>query len=275
MSTYFVGDIHGCFKQLKNLLKKVSFNFRNDILWVTGDLVAKGPDSIEVLKFLNKNKKSVRIVLGNHDLNLIRLYFESLLFPNKLNILENDYYNLKNLKSIIDWLRIQPIFRVNFKKRFVISHAGIPPKWDINLSKHYSSIIKKILSGEDYKKIFDILNMMFVNSCKWHDDLKKENKIKFAINGFTRMRYCIKKTYDLDLEYKKFPPKNSKKNLIPWFSIKNNIPKNFSIIFGHWSSLNGKGVPKNFYALDTGCCRGNKLTILRLEDKKKFHEYFY
>ncbi|WP_343184131.1 symmetrical bis(5'-nucleosyl)-tetraphosphatase [Buchnera aphidicola (Ceratovacuna keduensis)] len=275
MSTYFVGDIHGCFKQLKNLLNKVSFNFKKDTLWVTGDLVSKGPNSIEVLNFLYSNKKSIKIVLGNHDLNLIRLYFENILFPDKNNNFKNSDYNFKSLRCIIDWLRKQPIFRVNLKKKFVISHSGIPPKWGINLSKHYSNLIKKILSSNNYKKIFYILNMMFVNNCKWNNCLENKNNIKFAINGFTRMRYCVKKTYDLDLEYKNFPPENYKKNLIPWFLTKNKIPKKFSIIFGHWSSLNGEGVPKNFYAMDTGCCKGNKLTMLRWEDKKKFYESFY
>ncbi|WP_343154874.1 symmetrical bis(5'-nucleosyl)-tetraphosphatase [Buchnera aphidicola (Pseudoregma panicola)] len=275
MSTYIVGDIHGCFKQLKNLLKKVLFNFKKDTLWLTGDLVAKGPNSIEVLKFLNKNKKSIKIVLGNHDLNLIRLYFEKILFPNKYNILEDNYYDFKNFKYIIDWLRKQPIFRVNLKKKFIISHAGIPPQWSIDLSKYYSNFIERILSSENYKNIFNVLNMMFINYCKWENCSETKDNIKFAINGFTRMRYCVKKTYDLDLEYKDFPPESYKKNLIPWFLIKNKIPKNFSIIFGHWSSLNGIGVPKNFYAMDTGCCKGNKLTMLRWEDKKKFYESFY
>ncbi|WP_343191899.1 symmetrical bis(5'-nucleosyl)-tetraphosphatase [Buchnera aphidicola] len=275
MNIYFIGDIHGCFTQLQNLLNRVKFNYNKDALWLTGDLVEKGPDSFKVLKFLYENKNSVKLVLGNHDLNLIRLYFKKILYPKIFYESKYYHYDFDNMKNIIDWLRKQPLFRVNYKKKFVISHAGIPPNWNIKLSQIYSKKIQKILSGSDYEKIFYFLEMMFVKSCKWKKSLKYDDKIKFAINGFTRMRYCFKKTYDLDLVYKEFPNKILKNNLIPWFSIKNNIPKGFIIIFGHWSSLNGKGVPKNFYALDTGCYLGNKLTLLRWKDKKKFYETFY
>ncbi|WP_343188306.1 symmetrical bis(5'-nucleosyl)-tetraphosphatase [Buchnera aphidicola (Ceratoglyphina bambusae)] len=274
MSIYFVGDVHGCYKQLKALLEKVEFNYRKDKLWITGDLVSKGPDSMKVLNFLNINKNSIKTVLGNHDLNLIRLYFKNIIYSNKISNLEYNYFD-NNFRNIINLLRFQPIVKMDFKKKFILSHAGIPPQLDIYTVKLYAKKIEKILRSDDYEKILELLTMMHNNICIWNKNLSINEKLKFAINSFTRMRYCFSKTKNLDLEYKVFPPEISKNHLIPWFLIKNKIPKDFFLIFGHWSSLNGRCLVDKFYALDTGCCKGNKLTLLRWKDKKKFYEPFY
>lgn len=273
MSTYFVGDIHGCYKQLQLLLKKVQFNSNIDELWTTGDLVARGPNSIDVLRYIYSLGKSAKIVLGNHDLYLIKAYLSQ-----NIKIYEEEYmlelFDTNDISSLINWLKSQPLLRVDEEKKIILSHAGIPPIWDVDTAKLYAQELEKILySNNDLKEIFNLLES---NDKKivWNSHLKKINKIKFIINGFTRMRYC---DYDgnLDMVYKEYPLSSSTVKLKPWFLMIDKIPKEFAIIFGHWASLNGMHTPKRFFALDTGCSWGKHLTMLRWEDKKKFFQNFY
>jgi len=261
MSTYFVGDIHGCYKELLLLLKKVNFCPQKDSLWTTGDLVGRGKNSLEVLQYLYSLGKSAKIVLGNHDINLILAYKNKNFVKSYMKTLLKS----KDFETLITWLRNQPLARINEKKNFIMTHAGVYPKWNTKNIKIFSKEIHNMLITPKFTKILELVRDN--KTTNWDKNACTIDKFKFIINSFTRMRYCFKNC-SLELNSKMNPKDQKNNKLIPWFRIKNESIKNFTIIFGHWSSLQGKGTPKNIIAMDTGCCWGKYLTILKWENKK-------
>ncbi|QJC36457.1 symmetrical bis(5'-nucleosyl)-tetraphosphatase [Enterobacteriaceae endosymbiont of Donacia simplex] len=272
MTTYFIGDIHGYYNELISLLKKINFDYKNDKLWITGDLIARGPDSIKVLYFLYSIKKSIKLVLGNHDLYLIFLILSS----DNYNVDDPKILNLLKDKKIIfivnNWLKYQPLIQYDKNKKILMSHAGIPPQWDnINIILSASNEAQKIISRE--KNSF-FLN--YIDNEKYQvNDWKKNTLIGFqrfnyTINALTKMRYCYLDG-TLEMFTKKAPNDINTKILKPWFWISNILYNKYTIFFGHWSDLQGGGyTPKNIIGLDTGCCWGKKLTVYSWE-KRQFY----
>lgn len=256
MYNYFVGDIHGCYRELRCILSKARFNFKQDFLWITGDLVNRGPDSLKVLFYVKKLGLSAKMVLGNHDINFIIKYVKYIKENKKID---------KNIVMLINWLRNQPILRIDNEKKIIMTHAGFSPQFDINTIQFCAKEIEYILKSSMYVYLSDFVYQDLFNVFSL--DLDFFSRVCFGINALTRMRYCFsngnlnidKNNIYKDIKYCK-----------PWFNFKLKIPKDYSIIFGHWSSINGQGTPKNIYGLDTGCCWGRKLTLLRWEDKKYF-----
>ncbi|BGI50952.1 MAG: bis(5'-nucleosyl)-tetraphosphatase (symmetrical) ApaH [Arsenophonus endosymbiont of Ceratovacuna japonica] len=266
MTTYLVGDIHGCYREFKALLKQVKFNPVKDILWITGDLVSRGPDSLKVLRYVKKLGSSSKIVLGNHDLNLIKIY---------TNINYNrPSYKLKKLliasdfDKLVNWLRCQPLLQIDNKKKIIMIHAGIIPQWDLVTVKKCAKEVEDILSSVNYRLFINSMYDNIQNS--WSPKLTGLSRLFFSTNVLTRMRYCFpngKLNFCL-----KNKPNNTQLPLKPWFCFPRKIPLEYTIIFGHWASINGNGIPNGIYGLDTGCCWGGKLTLLRWEDKKYFRQ---
>ncbi|CAL4319691.1 Bis(5'-nucleosyl)-tetraphosphatase [symmetrical] [Buchnera aphidicola (Eriosoma grossulariae)] len=270
MSTYFVGDVHGCFYQLQNLLKKVNFNIKQDIIWFTGDLVARGPDSLNVIKLIYSLGIHARVVLGNHDLNLLAVHAGI----RKYQISDNfiDLLESSDIDIFINWLRNCPILIVDQNKKILMSHAGIFPYWNISTAIKYANKIEKQLIGPNYIDFLSNIYGDFPDS--WNSQLNEIDQLRFSMNVFTRMRYCLMNG-KLDFSCKS-APKLKLKNLIPWFLMKNQLfLEDYTVIFGHWSTLRGFKTPKNIISLDTGCCWGNELSMLRWEDQIYFKESFY
>ncbi|WP_348666560.1 bis(5'-nucleosyl)-tetraphosphatase (symmetrical) ApaH [Arsenophonus symbiont of Ornithomya chloropus] len=264
MSTYLIGDIHGCYYELKELLKKVKFNPNKDILWITGDLVARGPNSLKVLRYIKKLSISAKIVLGNHDLNLISMYYQ--INHHKPKDKLKKILTAPDAEILINWLRKQPLLQIDDEKKIIMSHAGITPQWDLKSAKICAKEIETILSSNIYP-IF--LESMYSNiPDTWSPKLKGLSRLRFSTNVLTRMRYCWPNGR-LNLDWKS-TPENTPFPLKPWFNLVRKIPKEYTIIFGHWSALKGRGTPKGIYCLDTGCCWGGELTLMRWEDKKYF-----
>lgn len=264
MSTYFIGDIHGCYDQFYSLLEKVKFNSCKDEIWITGDLVGRGPKSLEVLKYIFSLKNKAKLVLGNHDLNLLSIYFN--IEKNSIEKEISELLNCDDLKFFIKKLKNTPLIQCDLNRKLIMSHAGIFPKWTITEIIKYAEEAHKRLSGKNFLKYLKYMKGDFPNT--WSNKLNKYDRFRFIISSFTRMRYC-NLNGELDFSYKDTPP-HYNKNLVPWFSIKNKLNLDYSIFFGHWSSLKNTVLPKNFFLLDTGCCWGRELTIFRWEDKKTF-----
>ncbi|CAL4042468.1 bis(5'-nucleosyl)-tetraphosphatase (symmetrical) ApaH [Buchnera aphidicola] len=266
MSTYLVGDIHGCFNQLKLLLRQVSFNVDKDTLWCTGDLVCRGANSLDVLCFLYSLGDRVKIVLGNHDLYLLSVYYG--INNNKKEDFVTDVLKYKDVKVLMSWLRKQPLLQIDEEKKIIMSHAGIYPKWNLDTLIRCAREIESILSSEDYLIFLHLLYENNLNNCT--TNLTGFNRLRFIVNVFTRMRYLYPNG-DLNMVCKESPSKFTLP-LQPWFSVGNNIHKKYTIFFGHWSSLLDDNLPYNIYALDTGCCWGKKLSMIYLEDKIYFSQ---
>ena len=70
-----VGDLQGCLEPLQCLLEQVAFDSEQDQLWVVGDLINRGPDSLGTLRFIKSLGNAARCVLGNHDLHFLAIAF--------------------------------------------------------------------------------------------------------------------------------------------------------------------------------------------------------
>ncbi|CAL4319734.1 Bis(5'-nucleosyl)-tetraphosphatase [symmetrical] [Buchnera aphidicola (Eriosoma lanigerum)] len=269
MSTYLIGDVHGCYNQLQALLNQVSFNKDKDILWFTGDLIARGSSSLEVLQFIYSLGKVAKVVLGNHDLYLISVYSgikQSYACDNIVSLLQHP-----EIEIFIDWLRNCPLVIVDEEKKLIMSHAGIFPYWNLSTALQYAREIEKYLKSDNY---IDFLSQMYGDIPDiWNINLTKFELLRFSVNVFTRMRYCFLNGR-LDFSCKT-SPLSAPTNLLPWFLINTNIPTGYSIVFGHWSTLRNVSTPKNIISLDTGCCWGYELSMLRWEDKMYFQQSFH
>lgn len=266
MATYFIGDIQGCYSELIALLKQVDFNPRIDELWVAGDMIARGPDSLKTLQYLISQGSAIKAVLGNHDLHFLAIHAG--IKKAKPNDKLDKLLCSKDLPIIIDWLKKQPLLRKLPHEDVYMSHAGFPPQWTIETClKQAKSAEKKIQSSQSNQWL---LNMYGEKPNDWHKVKTKQEQFRYTVNALTRMRYCFS---DGRLEFDcKNSPIDAPEHLKPWFEIHPQKPKSTQWVFGHWAALMGNVSRNNIYALDTGCVWGGHLTLLRWEDKQIFKE---
>jgi len=260
MATYAIGDIQGCFDDLLRLLDKIKFDSKHDTLWFVGDLVNRGAKSLETLRFVKSLGKSAVTVLGNHDLHLLAIAY--LHKKSKKKDTLDAILNASDRDEIIDWLRHRPLF--HHQHGFCLLHAGLPPQWDFSTTKKMAKHAEQVLQGKDYLNFFE--NMYGEEPCVWSDDLKGQERMRFIINCFTRLRYCSEKG-KLDFDAKGALGTQSK-HLHAWFNVPKRKSAEMKIIFGHWSTL-GYYAKNNCYAIDTGALWGGELTALKLADKPK------
>ena len=267
MTIYAIGDIQGCYKDLTNLLEKVNFNTLTDKLWFVGDLVNRGPDSLNTLRFIKGLGDSAQVVLGNHDLHLLAIYHG--IKKNKDTSIQ-EILDASDCDELLNWLRTQSLLFHDTQTNFVMVHAGVYPHWTLEQAKLYANELESVLSSDNY---LDFLNHMYGNKPDvWSEELSDWDRLRFICNSFTRMRYCHTNG-QLDFDSNDAPDAGGFKNndLIPWFDIPNRVCKNEKIIFGHWSTLgyfqkqNNLLIPDNVFATDTGCVWGGTLSALKIE----------
>lgn len=265
MATYIVGDIQGCFDELKQLLKQVKFNPKQDQLWLTGDLVARGPKSLETLRYVKSLGSSATTVLGNHDLHLLAVAQGYAKHKKRDGL--NPLFAVSDCDELLAWLAQQPLLAIHPEHQFIMVHAGISPQWSQNRAIKLAKEVEQVIQSEQLPWL---LQHMYGNEpSHWCKKLQGIDRYRLIINVFTRMRYCYP---DGALEFacKKSPKQNQDSNLQPWFKLKGAHLEGAPIVFGHWAALLGKTGSKNVHALDTGCVWGNSMTMLRWEDKKLF-----
>ncbi len=266
MADYFVGDIQGCFSELQALLTQVCFNTANDKLYVAGDIVARGKQSLESLRFIKSLGNSAQTVLGNHDLHLLAIA-EGLKRAKKSDHLD-DILTAPDKIDLIEWLAQQPLLTKLPHEQVYLSHAGISPQWSINDAINNAKFAEEKLQSK-HRAVW-LTKMYGEKPNNWLAVNNDEEKFRFIINAFARMRFCF---HDKSLEFttKSAPNAQSKNLLTPWYELVQ-LPKECYWLFGHWASLMGQCSNPNIYALDTGCVWGKHLTLLRWQDKKIFTE---
>lgn len=264
MATYIVGDIQGCCDELQQLLELANFSVEQDELWITGDLVARGPKSLETLRFVKNLGESAKVILGNHDLHLLAIWQG--IHQAKDNDKLTPLLNAPDCDELLEWLRLQPLLLRHPEFDFVMVHAGISPQWTITQAEQLALEVEKRLHSQHFKALLQKMYGNHPNS--WSEDLSGDERLRFIINAFTRMRYCF---LDGSLEFKnKLGPEQTDASIMkPWFEI-DSLDQSSPILFGHWAALLGAVDKKGLYALDTGCVWGNSLTMLRWQDKKHF-----
>ena len=272
MANYAIGDIQGCYQELTLLLDKINFNTSKDKLWLCGDLVNRGPDSLKCIEFLYSIRENCFITLGNHDLHLIALA-EGVIKSTKTDTLDK-LLRSPNIDLYINWLKQLPfihndtITSQGIKKEYIMTHAGIPPHWSLEQAKQHSLEIKNSLSSFNYCKHF-LKNMYGNEPSIENGDLSKEERLRLYTNYFTRMRFC-NDLGEIELMHKG-NPSNAPKGFKPWFKHELAIMKRSThLLFGHWAALEGVTGVSNITALDTGCVWGKKLTAINLEDGRVF-----
>lgn len=262
MASYAVGDIQGCFSELQALLKLIQFNPQHDTLWITGDLVNRGPQSLEVLRFVKALGERAIVVLGNHDLHLLAVACGQQTLQKSDTLAE--IINAPDGQAYCAWLRQQPL--IHYDQGYVLVHAGILPQWTLQDALNHAREVEKILRSDKYPELFRHMYGDVPN--QWSEQLTGWERVRMILNVFTRMRFCdTQGTLDLS---EKGLPSAPPSGFMPWFKIPSPAHKDLKIIFGHWAALNGQADEPHVYALDTGCAWGNCLTALRLEDGRRF-----
>jgi len=255
VAIYAIGDVQGCFDDLLRLLDTLHFDISCDQLWFAGDLVNRGPNSLETLRFVKNLGHKAVVVLGNHDMHLLAASCATKAAQKKDAL--SQVLEAPDCGELIDWLRFRPLFHYNHD--FCLIHAGLPPQWDFKKTKKMAHLVEQTLRSPDYPFF---LKQMYGNKPNlWSSDLKGTARLRFIVNCFTRMRYC-----DINgkLDFANSGPVGSQpKGLMPWFEVPNRKSADMRIICGHWSTL-GYYEGFNCYAIDTGCLWGGKLTAIKL-----------
>lgn len=254
MATYAIGDVQGCFDELKQLLQDVGYHKRQDRLWFVGDLVNRGPKSLQVLRFVRDLKDRASVVLGNHDLHLVTQH-EGFERPRKDDTFR-DVLDAPDARELVAWLRQRPMMHV--EGDYAMVHAGLLPQWSIEKAKSLSNEVVKALASPNYREF--LKNMYGSKPDRWDDALTGWDRLRVIVNAMTRMRFC---TRDGKMEF------HAKASEPPagyhaWYETR---PKEReTLLCGHWSQLGLKLTPR-LAALDSGCVWGGALSALRLEGR--------
>ncbi len=259
MSTYVIGDIQGCYEEFRALLDEVGYASGRDSLWLVGDMVNRGPNNIDVLRFL-MNEPNVVAVAGNHDLHFLAVA-RGFATPRGRDTI-TDLLEAHDRDDLSAWIRQLPLVHLDEAGRRVLVHAGLPPQWDAATCRARAREVETVLAGT---QVDSFLRDMYGNEpAIWTDDLTGNPRLRLITNYFTRLRYC-RQDGEIELESKETeaPP-----GYDPWFSFPR--PDDYRIYFGHWAAMGGVDHVPFAVGVDTGCVWGQRLTAHRLEDGRQF-----
>jgi bis(5'-nucleosyl)-tetraphosphatase (symmetrical) len=263
VATYAIGDVQGCFDELQRLLKKIRFDPKADRLWFTGDLVNRGPKSLEVMRFAKGLGNRAIAVLGNHDLHLVATQLGG---RHSRKDTFQDVLHARDADELLDWLRGLPL--VHVEGDWVLVHAGLPPQWSVGDAEDACGEAARLIASHRSDEFFHS-HMYGDEPDRWSAKLRGWDRLRFVINCCTRLRVCTPEGV-IDLGHKGAPG-DAPDGLIPWFTVPGRRTAHETVLFGHWSALGRVHWPDyNAYGLDTGCVWGRELTALRLDDRKLF-----
>jgi bis(5'-nucleosyl)-tetraphosphatase (symmetrical) len=261
MATFAIGDLQGCYKEFRQLLDLIGFDRAYDRLWLVGDIVNRGPDSLAVLRFVKELNDAVIMVLGNHDLHLL-MVAEGCTKLHRDDTLQ-DILDAPDRSELLHWLRHQRLLYVDGD--YVMVHAGLLPSWSVAQATLLAQLVEGALRSGNFHKF---CSHIYGNQPDhWDDSLEGYARLRVIINAMTRMRVCTAGG-KMDFAHKglvqDIPP-----GYLPWFEAPNRGSREAIVVCGHWSAL-GLQIRDNLIALDTGCLWGGRLTAVRLEDRKVF-----
>jgi len=258
MATYAVGDLQGCYKSLKRLVDKINFSPEKDCIWFAGDLVSRGKQSLDVLRYVKGLGDSAVCVLGNHDISLIAAHYDVIKPHDSLKaVMKAD-----DREDLIDWLRARPMLHVDHELGYCMAHAGIYPHWSWPQAQQLAREVEVPLRGATIQRWLE--NVYGDEPTQWSGTLQSYERHRFIVNAFTRMRGC-NPDGSLNFNVKGSAKDHQLSGLYPWFRLPSRNPLPYKVIFGHWSAL-GYRNDSQVISLDTGCVWGRKLTAVRLDD---------
>lgn len=261
MSTYVIGDLQGCFEAFRELLVAIAFNPARDRLWLAGDLVNRGEDSIGTLRWCMAHEDNIVAILGNHDLHLLAVA-EGFVPPHRNDTLA-EILDAPDRAEVLDWLRRRPM--LHREGDWLMVHAGLLPEWTPELAESLARELEAALRGPGY---LDFLEHMYGNEPRrWDPGLAGQDRLRLVANAMTRIRY-LHPHGEMEFQHK-CAPAEAPAGLLPWYAMPERRSAGVRVLFGHWSTLGlyeGSGV----VALDTGCLWGGQLSAIRLEDERLF-----
>jgi bis(5'-nucleosyl)-tetraphosphatase (symmetrical) len=259
MATYAIGDLQGCFASLEALLGEIGFRESADRLWFVGDLVNRGPQSLEILRFVRALGARAVSVLGNHDLHLL-MVGEGHVRAHRLDTLD-EILDAPDREVLLSWLRALPLMHA--EDEYAMVHAGLLPTWSVDEALDLARETEQALQGPDWRAL---MARMYGNEPDhWSDALSGYARWRVIINAMTRLRIC---TPDGRMEFRhKGGIDDIPAGYLPWFAVPGRKSANATIVCGHWSAI-GMVSQRNLLALDSGCLWGGKLSAVRLEDRR-------
>ena len=262
MATLAIGDIQGCYDSFRQLLEVCAFDPARDRLWLVGDLVNRGPRSLETLRYVRDLGPAAVTVLGNHDLYLLMVAFGGARKRGKDDTIQ-PILDAPDGQDLLHWLRRQPLCHT--EGNFCMVHAGLLPQWTAAQARELAGEVETLLQGPNF---VDLLNKMWGSEpAAWSDDLRGWDRLRVVVNAMTRMRFC---TPQGEMEFRiKGELANAPAGHLPWFDVPGRRSAETVLVTGHWSALGLKVTP-NLLALDSGCLWGGHLTAVRLEDRQVF-----
>ncbi|MGN0937743.1 symmetrical bis(5'-nucleosyl)-tetraphosphatase [Acinetobacter amyesii] len=266
---YVIGDVQGCFEALKALLKEIKFDADQDFIWLAGDLVARGENSVGALRFIKKlvDSEVAATVLGNHDLTLLACARGIKDINPKDNI--DDVIHALESDDLIDWLRKQPLCLFP-NEQTILTHAGIPLNWTAQQTADLAKEVEAVIGHDEFDVVDAFLQVMYGKEPNlWLDDLSGHARLRCITNYLTRMRLTDAEGR-LEFSFKDSLDDPMPKGFQPWFEFESQAAQTHQILFGHWAALQGKSISAKIQNVDGGCVWGNQLMAYRLEDQCMF-----
>jgi len=264
VTRYAIGDVQGCYEELRALLARLKFSAHRDRIWFVGDLVNRGPRSLEVLRFVRDLGDNAVVVLGNHDLHLLAVAAGSR--DGKTSDTLADILGSPDRDALLEWLGSRPLAHFDPVHGDLMVHAGLVPQWSAQEACALAAEVEAALSS-DPRRVFD--HMYGDEPDRWSEDLRGTDRIRFTINVLTRLRVCTADgRINLSMKGKPAPPvPGSRARELPWFEVPTRRSSNVRIVFGHWSAL-GLVLAPGLVGLDTGCVWGSALTAFDLDAER-------
>ncbi len=255
-----IGDLQGCLASLQRLLDRAPADAR---LLFVGDIVNRGPQSLETLRFVRALGDRATVLLGNHDLHLLAV--DADIRPQHADDTLRQILVAPDRAELIDWLRHRPLAHVEAGALFV--HAGVLPPWTVEKTLSLAREVEARLRADDYR---EFLATMYGNApARWDDGLEGADRLRCAINALTRLRF-VAADGTMNLKIKEgahaAPP-----GLVPWFDHPQRLTHpargGLPVVFGHWSTLGLLNRP-DAVCLDTGCVWGGRLTAMNWPERR-------
>jgi bis(5'-nucleosyl)-tetraphosphatase (symmetrical) len=261
MSTYAIGDVQGCYDQLRRLLDRIGFDPARDTLWFVGDLVNRGPRSLEVLRYVRGLGDAALTVLGNHDLHLL-VVAAGVRKPHRGDTID-EILRASDRDELLDWLRHRPMMHVD--AGYAVVHAGLLPQWSIGRALELAREVERTLQGADCA---GLLAHMYGNTpVRWDEALTGYDRLRIIVNAMTRLRLC---DADGRMDFTHKGPLDAlPAGYMPWYEVPGRASAGTPVICGHWAAI-GLAVREDMIAIDSGCVWGRELSALRLPDLQVF-----
>ncbi len=264
MTRYAIGDVQGCYDELRTLVGHLNFSADRDRIWFVGDLVNRGPRSIDVLRYVRSLGDNAIVVLGNHDLHLLAVAFGSR--RKRKSDTVDDVLEADDRDSLLEWLITRPLLHFDASRRDLLVHAGLVPQWTAQIAVELAREVEAALR-KDPLAVFE--HMYGDEPNRWSESLTGTDRLRFAINAFTRLRVCTAEG-QVDLKMKGKAPEArdaAQPHFRPWFDIEGRRSRDVRVVFGHWSAL-GLVLKPGVVGLDTGCVWGSSLTAFDLDTER-------